>query len=329
MSETVLEVRDLVKHFPIRRGILRRTVGVLKAVDGVSLELRRGETLGIVGESGCGKSTLARMLTAHERPTSGEVTVLGRSMRDLRGRELRRSRRHIQLIFQDPYGSLDPRMTVADAVREPYDVNPDLAARGERDRRVRELLEVVGLNPDHGDRYPHQLSGGQRQRVGIARALALRPDVLVCDEPVSALDVSVQAQIVNLLEQLREEFRLAYVFIAHDLGVVQHLADRVAVMYLGRVVETGSEADVYGAAAHPYTQALLSAAPQPDPALRGTRQEILLDGEPPSPVDPPSGCSFHPRCRKVADSCSRLPPPLEPGARPGHLVACHLADRPA
>ncbi|WP_240778003.1 ABC transporter ATP-binding protein [Nonomuraea basaltis] len=329
VTETVLEVRDLVRHFPVRQGVLRRTVGVLKAVDGVDLVLRKGETLGIVGESGCGKSTLARLLTAHDRPTSGEVTVLGRSLHDLGGRELRRARRHIQLIFQDPYTSLDPRMTVADTVREPYDVNPELAPRGERDRLVRELLEAVGLNPDHGGRYPHQLSGGQRQRVGIARALALRPEVLVCDEPVSALDVSVQAQIVNLLEELREEFSLAYVFIAHDLSVVQHLADRVAVMYLGKVVEIGSEAEVYGAAAHPYTQALLSAAPVPDPALRGTRQEIVLEGEPPSPVDPPSGCSFHPRCGKAVDACSLTAPALEPVAGPGHLAACHLADRPA
>ncbi|MEV0381584.1 oligopeptide/dipeptide ABC transporter ATP-binding protein [Nonomuraea sp. NPDC050643] len=323
----MLEVRDLVRHFPVRSGVLRRTVGVLKAVDGVSLELRKGETLGIVGESGCGKSTLAKLLTAHDRPTSGEVTVLGRSMHDLRGGELRRARRHIQLIFQDPYTSLDPRMTVADTVREPYDVNPDLAPRGARDRMVRELLDAVGLNPDHGDRYPHQLSGGQRQRVGIARALALRPEVLVCDEPVSALDVSVQAQIVNLLEQLREAFSLAYVFIAHDLSVVQHLADRVAVMYLGKVVELGTEAEVYESAAHPYTQALLSAAPVPDPALRGTRQEIVLEGEPPSPVDPPSGCSFHPRCWKAVDGCSASVPGLDPVGGAGHLVACHLADR--
>ncbi|MEV0161445.1 peptide/nickel transport system ATP-binding protein/oligopeptide transport system ATP-binding protein [Nonomuraea fuscirosea] len=326
--ETVLDVRDLVKHFPVRQGALRRTVGLLKAVDGVSLELRRGETLGIVGESGCGKSTLAKLLTAHERPTSGRVTVLGRSLHDLRGGELRRARRHVQLIFQDPYTSLDPRMTVAATVREPYDVNPDLAPRGDRDRLVRELLEAVGLNPDHGGRYPHELSGGQRQRVGIARALALRPEVLVCDEPVSALDVSVQAQIVNLLEELRERFSLAYVFIAHDLSVVRHLADRVAVMYLGKVVETGSEAEVYESAAHPYTRALLSAAPVPDPAARGTRQEIVLDGEPPSPVDPPSGCSFHPRCFMAEDGCARSAPVLEPVAGAGHLVSCHLARHP-
>jgi oligopeptide/dipeptide ABC transporter ATP-binding protein len=324
MSETVLRVTDLVKHFPVRRGPMRRTVGVLKAVDGVSLELRAGETLGIVGESGCGKSTLARMLTAHERPTSGQVNVLGMPLSGMRGAELRRARRHVQLIFQDPSGSLDPRMTVAAAVREPYDVNPDLAPRGERDRRVRELLEVVGLNPDHGDRYPHQLSGGQRQRVGIARALALRPEVLVCDEPVSALDVSVQAQIVNLLERLRGEFGLAYVFIAHDLSVVSHLADRVAVMYLGRVVETGPQDRVYAHAAHPYTQALHAAAPAPDPALREARAD-LLEGEPPSPLDPPGGCSFHPRCPIAVDVCAeRTPPPVE--LAPGHQASCHLAS---
>ncbi|MEV4105224.1 oligopeptide/dipeptide ABC transporter ATP-binding protein [Nonomuraea sp. NPDC049649] len=323
MSETVLRVTDLVKHFPVRRGPMRRTVGVLKAVDGVSLDLRAGETLGIVGESGCGKSTLARMLTAHERPTSGTVEVLGRPLHQLRGGELRRARRHVQLIFQDPSGSLDPRMTVSASVREPYDVNPDLAPRGDVDRRVRELLEVVGLNPDHGGRYPHQLSGGQRQRVGIARALALRPEVLVCDEPVSALDVSVQAQIVNLLERLRDEFGLAYVFIAHDLGVVRHLADRVAVMYLGRIVETGSQDRVYEHAAHPYTRALHAAAPAPDPALRGTGGD-LLEGEPPSPIDPPRGCAFHPRCPIAVDRCAgQVPKPVE--LSPGHLAFCHLA----
>ncbi|MBB2912818.1 oligopeptide/dipeptide ABC transporter ATP-binding protein [Streptosporangium becharense] len=328
MTETVLEARDVVRHFPVTRGaVLRRVVGRVRALDGVSLTLARGETLGIVGESGCGKSTLARVLTALDRPGSGEVTVLGMPLHRMRGSELRRARRHVQLVFQDPYGSLDPRMTVAEIVREPYEVHPDLVPRGRREERVRELLEVVGLNPDHSGRFPHQFSGGQRQRVGIARALALRPDVLVCDEPVSALDVSVQAQIVNLLERLREEFRLAYVFIAHDLGVVRHLADRVAVMYLGRVVETGSASDVYEHAAHPYTRALLSAAPVPDPASRGTRREIVLTGEPPSPVDVPPGCSFHPRCPVAVADCRRLPPVLAPVARPGHLAACHLAGR--
>jgi oligopeptide/dipeptide ABC transporter ATP-binding protein len=323
-NETVLEVRDLVKHFPLTQGtVVRHTVGQIRAVDGVSLRLGRGETLGIVGESGCGKSTLARMLTAHERPTSGVVNVLGRPINRLRGRALRHARRDIQLVFQDPYASLDPRMTVGDLVREPLQVHPGLVPKGAREGRVRELFEVVGLNPDHVHRYPHQLSGGQRQRVGIARALALRPEVLVCDEAVSALDVSVQAQILNLLERLREEFRLAYVFISHDLGVVRHIADRVAVMYLGKVVEAGTEEEVYGRALHPYTQALLSAAPVPDRSTRRDRRMPLLDGEPPSPIDPPPGCAFHPRCWKAEPGCSDRRPEL---IDRGHLVACHLAQ---
>ncbi|MEU0482682.1 oligopeptide/dipeptide ABC transporter ATP-binding protein [Streptosporangium sp. NPDC006013] len=317
MTETVLEARDLVRHFPIGGGLPFRPVGRVRAVDGVSLELREGETLGIVGESGCGKSTVARMLAGLDRPTSGEVRVLGRPISGLRERAMRRVRRDIQMVFQDPYSSLDPRMSVGDIVREPFHVHPDLAPRRERDRRTRELLEIVGLNPGHAGRYPHEFSGGQRQRVGIARALALRPRILVCDEPTSALDVSVQAQIVNLLERLKEEFRLAYVFISHDLGLVQHVADRVAVMYLGGVVESGSQDDVYGEAAHPYTRALLSAAPLPDPALRGEREEIPLEGEPPSPADPPSGCRFHTRCWKADARCATEPPVLRRHTGPG------------
>jgi oligopeptide/dipeptide ABC transporter ATP-binding protein len=324
-TEPVLEVRDLVRHFPVRRGaVVKRTVAKVKAVDGVNLSLRAGETLGIVGESGCGKSTLARLLTAHDRPTSGDVRVVGRSVGGLRGRELRRLRRNVQLVFQDPYTSLDPRMTAADIVGEPFAVHPDLVPRGQRRDRVCELLEVVGLNPDHGDRYPHQFSGGQRQRIGIARALALRPEVVVCDEPVSALDVSVQAQIINLLCRLRDEFHLAYVFIAHDLGIVHHIADRVAVMYLGRIVEEGATDDVYDVPKHPYTRALLAAAPVPDPALRGRRPAAGLDGEPPSPIDPPAGCAFHPRCPHAVEVCRWDLPALAPAA--GHRVACHLAD---
>ncbi|GLW99430.1 oligopeptide/dipeptide ABC transporter ATP-binding protein [Microtetraspora sp. NBRC 16547] len=329
MTETVLEARDVVRHFPIGGGVLRGPAAHVRAVDGVSLELREGETLGIVGESGCGKSTMARILAGLDRPTSGEVRVLGRPISGLRGRAMRRVRRDVQMVFQDPYTSLDPRMSVGDTVREPFLVHPDLAPRGERDRRARELLEIVGLNPDHAGRYPHEFSGGQRQRIGIARALALRPRILVCDEPTSALDVSVQAQIVNLLDRLKEEFRLAYVFISHDLGLVQHVADRVSVMYLGRVIESGTQDDVYDRAAHPYTQALLSAAPRPDPGLRGEREEIVLEGEPPSPAAPPSGCHFHTRCWKADARCAVEPPEFRrhEGARPGgtHLVSCHRA----
>ncbi|GAA5066656.1 oligopeptide/dipeptide ABC transporter ATP-binding protein [Thermocatellispora tengchongensis] len=326
MSAPVLEARGLVKYYPIGGGPLRRVAGQVKAVDGVDLTLGPGETLGIVGESGCGKSTLAKVLAALERPTAGEVTVCGRPVGRLRGRALRRARRDVQLVFQDPYTSLDPRMTIEAIVREPFEIHRDLAPRGDRRARVRELLETVGLNPDHCGRYPHQFSGGQRQRVGIARALALRPRVLVCDEPVSALDVSVQAQIVNLLERLRDELDLAYVFISHDLSVVQHLADRIAVMYLGKVVEIGGEDDVYRNAGHPYTQALLSAMPVPDPGLRGRREEIVLTGEPPSPIDPPRGCSFHPRCWKADERCRAEPPALTAWRGAGHAVACHRPE---
>lgn len=324
-ADVVLEVRDLVRYFPVTRGVLfRRTVGQVKAVDGVDLTLRRGETLGVVGESGCGKSTLARLLMAVDRPTSGEIRVLGERMSEMRGRRLRLARQHIQLVFQDPYTSLDPRMTVQDIVREPFDVHGDVAPRKDRTRLVRELLDLVGLNPDHANRYPHQFSGGQRQRIGIARALALRPEILVCDEPVSALDVSVQAQIINLLARLQDELGLAYVFIAHDLGVVRHISDSVMVMYLGRVVERGTADEIYEHAGHPYTQALLSAAPDPDPGAPTGRQ-IILEGEVPSPVDPPSGCRFRTRCWKAADICAAETPSLIP--RPGvqHPAACHFA----
>ncbi len=326
-GEPILQVRDLVKHFPMSQGaVIRKRIGSIRAVDGVSFDLRRGETLGIVGESGCGKSTLARLLMALERPTSGSVRIRGREITHARGAELKRLRRNIQIVMQDPYTSLNPRMTVGDIVGEPYAIHPEVVARGDRRRMVRELLEVVGLNPDHVDRYPHQFSGGQRQRVGIARGLALRPEIIICDEPVSALDVSIQAQVVNLLERLQDEFGLAYVFIAHDLSVVRHISDRVGVMYLGKMVEMGKDTEIYDRPAHPYTQALLSAVPVPDPDGRERRERIVLRGDPPSPAGPPSGCRFRTRCWKARDVCAQLEPALE--VRPGtaHASACHFAE---
>lgn len=315
MTDPVLEVRDLVKHYPVRNGLLRRSVSAVKAVDGVSLTLGRGQTLGLVGESGSGKSTLARVLVGIEAPTSGQVLVDGEDVVSLSRAGRKQMRRDVQMVFQDPYTSLNPRMSVTEIVGEPFAIH-GIEPPGGRRAAVGELLELVGLDPDHASRYPHQFSGGQRQRVGIARALALRPKILVCDEPVSALDVSVQGQVINLLEDLQAELGLSYLFVAHDLGVVRHIAHDVAVMYLGRIVEQGPEADVYDGAQHPYTQALLSAVPVPDPSVRlverstgdGTSDDgvgvgvgvggraIVLEGDPPSPVDPPSGCPFHTRC---------------------------------
>ncbi|MGC7097040.1 ABC transporter ATP-binding protein [Amycolatopsis lurida] len=326
MSEPILRVTNLVKYFPVRTGVVfKRTVGHVKAVDGVSFDLAPGETLGIVGESGCGKSTLAQVLLRLEEPTAGQAFFEGRDIFAMRGAELRRLRRNIQIVLQDPYTSLNPRMTVGDIVGEPFEIHPEVAPKADRAAKVRELLEVVGLNPEHLNRYPHQFSGGQRQRIGIARALALRPKVIICDEPVSALDVSIQAQVMNLLEDLRAEFGLSYVFIAHDLSVVRHLSTRVAVMYLGRIVEIGTEDDIYNRPSHPYTQALLSAVPVADPSLRGHRQIIRLEGDVPSPVDPPSGCPFRTRCWKAQDVCAAEEPALEPRAG-GHSSACHFAE---
>ncbi len=326
-GEVVLEVRDLVKHFPITRGILfRKKIGEVKAVDGVSFTLRRGETLGVVGESGCGKSTLARLLVGLEQPTSGTILVRGENISQLRGAALSRARRNIQMVFQDPYTSLNPRMTVGDIVGEPFAIHPDVVPRNKRREAVQELLELVGLNPDHINRYPHQFSGGQRQRIGIARALALRPEIIICDEPVSALDVSIQAQVVNLLEELQDELGLSYIFIAHDLSVVRHISDRVAVMYLGKIVETGNDVDIYDHPTHPYTQALLSAVPVPDPTLRGHRDQIVLEGDPPSPANPPSGCRFRTRCWKAQDICAEQEPLLEIRSSSTHPSACHFAE---
>ncbi|GIG89557.1 ABC transporter ATP-binding protein [Plantactinospora endophytica] len=326
-NEVVLETRDLVKHFPITRGIVfQKKIGAVRAVDGVDLQLRRGETLGVVGESGCGKSTLAKLLVGLEKPSSGAINVRGQDMTRLSGGELRKARRNIQMVLQDPYTSLNPRMTVGDIIGEPFDIHPEVVPAGERKQRVRELLDLVGLNPEHINRYPHQFSGGQRQRIGIARALALRPEIIVCDEPVSALDVSIQAQVINLLERLQDELGLSYIFIAHDLSVVRHIADRVAVMYLGKVVEIGVEDEIYERPTHPYTQALLSAVPVPDPTLRGQRDQIVLEGDVPSPANPPSGCRFRTRCWKAQDVCATEEPALAPRDRSAHPSACHFAE---
>jgi peptide/nickel transport system ATP-binding protein len=326
-GEPIIEVDGLVKHFPITQGILfKKQIGAVKAVDGVSFELRRGETLGVVGESGCGKSTLAKLLMRLEKPTAGTTSFEGRDIFRMSGGELRRLRRRIQMVMQDPYTSLNPRMTVGDIISEPFDIHPEVAPRGERARRVRELLDYVGLNPEHINRYPHQFSGGQRQRIGIARALALRPEVIVCDEPVSALDVSIQAQVINLLERLQDEFGLSYIFIAHDLSVVRHIADRVAVMYLGRIVEIGTGEQIYEHTTHPYTQALLSAVPVPDPEARAHRDVIRLTGDVPSPANPPSGCRFRTRCWKAQDICASEDPPLVPRPADPHPSACHFAE---
>jgi oligopeptide/dipeptide ABC transporter ATP-binding protein len=317
----ILEVRNLVKHFPIGGGIFGGEAAVVKAVDGVSFSIRRGETLGLVGESGCGKTTTGRCILQLEKPTSGEIIFEGRDLATLTGSELRKVRRRLQVIFQDPYSSLNPRMTVGQIIAEPlavHDIFPDRAARA---ARVRELLGHAGLLPAMALRYPHELSGGQRQRVGIARALAMEPALIVCDEPVSALDVSIQAQIINLLEELQAEFGLTYLFVAHDLSVVRHISDRVAVMYLGKIAEITDRKTLYESPLHPYTRALLSAVPIPDPAVEAGRERIVLGGEVPSPLNPPSGCVFHPRCPIAVDDCRREIPALRE-IRADHRVAC-------
>jgi oligopeptide transport system ATP-binding protein len=325
-GEPLLRVSGLVKHFPIRLGVVRqKVVGQVRAVDGVDLELYPRETVGLVGESGCGKSTVSKVLLALERPTAGQVFYQGRDVFAMGKKELRQLRRKIQIIFQDPYTSLNPRMTVGDIVGEPWEIHSDVLPKKGRNTAVKDLLARVGLNPDFVNRYPHQFSGGQRQRIGIARALALNPEIIVCDEPVSALDVSVQAQVINLLEDLQDEFGLSYLFIAHDLSVVRHISDRVNVMYLGRIIEAGTNEDVYERPAHPYTQALLSAVPSHDPALRGQKTRIVLQGDLPSPADPPSGCHFRTRCWKAQDVCAVEYPPLVDRGQ-GHPSACHFAD---
>jgi oligopeptide/dipeptide ABC transporter ATP-binding protein len=320
-GDTILEVRDLVKHFQVGGGFLSGRTAVVKAVDGVSFTIRRGETLGLVGESGCGKTTTGRCILQLERATSGQVIFEGQELTALSEAELRPVRRRMQVIFQDPYSSLNPRMTVGQIIAEPLAVHDIVPDRNKRAARVQELLSHAGLLPAMANRYPHELSGGQRQRVGIARALAMEPLLIVCDEPVSALDVSIQAQIINLLEELQARFHLTYLFVAHDLSVVRHISDRVAVMYLGRIMEITDRKSLYETPLHPYTQALLSAVPIPDPALEAERQRVVLGGEVPSPLNPPAGCVFHPRCPMAVDECRQAVPALRE-VRPDHLAAC-------
>jgi len=326
-GEPLLVVDGLTKHFPIRKGVLQRQVGAVQAVDGVGFEVTKGETLALVGESGCGKTTTGRMITRLIEPTAGSVVFEGRDITHIGARAMRPLRRDVQMIFQDPYSSLNPRHTVGAIVGAPFHLQRTKTEQGTK-RAVQELLELVGLNPEHYNRYPHEFSGGQRQRIGIARSLALKPKLIVADEPVSALDVSIQAQVINLLEDLQTELGLTYVVIAHDLSVVRHMSDRVAVMYLGTMVEMADRLDLYASPRHPYTKALLSAVPIPDTKRRQHRERIRLQGDVPSPIDPPSGCRFHTRCWKATEVCSTTVPPLVELA-PRHRVACHHPEDPA
>ncbi|HEX2651429.1 MAG TPA: dipeptide ABC transporter ATP-binding protein [Burkholderiales bacterium] len=324
MTEALLQVQGLKKHFEVGGGMMSGPPATVRAVDGVDFTIKRGETLGLVGESGCGKTTTGRCVLRLEKPTDGTITFEGKDITGMSEGELRSVRRRMQVIFQDPYASLNPRMPIGEIIAEPLKVHGIVRDKGKREARVKELLSQVGLLPQHAKRYPHQMSGGQRQRVGIARALAMEPSLIVCDEPVSALDVSIQAQIINLLEDLQKNLGLTYLFIAHDLSVVRHISDRVAVMYLGKIVELADRKALYEEPLHPYTRALLSAVPIPDPRLEAKRERMVLRGEVPSPLNPPAGCVFHPRCPIAVDRCSAEIPPLRE-IKPGHWAACHLA----
>ena len=325
-GDLLLKVDGLKMHFPITKGIIfQREVGAIKAVDGVTFDLYKGETLGLVGESGCGKSTTGRAILQLYRPTDGHVVFEGKDLTQTKGEDLRKMRRRMQMIFQDPYASLNPRMTVGSIISEPLEVHGIGKSKKERQERVQELLKTVGLNPYFVNRYPHEFSGGQRQRIGVARALAVNPSFIVADEPISALDVSIQAQIINLLEDLQEELDLTYLFIAHDLSVVRHISDRIAVMYLGKIVELATRDDLYAEPKHPYTQALLSAVPIPDPVIESERKRIILEGDVPSPANPPQGCNFCTRCPRVMDICREKEPPFKDYGG-GHYAACWLYE---
>ena len=324
-NTTLLRVENLMMHFPIRRGVFQRQVGAVRAVDGVSFDIHRGETLGLVGESGCGKSTTGRTILQLYKPTAGEVHFEGVDLVKLKGEQMRQMRRKMQMIFQDPYASLNPRMTVGQLVGEPLMVH-NVATGAEINERVLHLLELVKLNPAFASRYPHEFSGGQRQRIGLARALSLQPSFVICDEPISALDVSIQAQVVNLLEELQQQFNLTYLFIAHDLSMVKHISDRIAVMYLGVIMELATRDELHAKPLHPYTRALLSAVPIPDPIADAKRERIILKGDVPSPANPPSGCRFRTRCPIAEGTCAESRPDFRE-IRPGHFVACFFAER--